>query len=193
MSSVQGWLNKAYKTSKEILPARLQSFRKTMETTYQAASIPVLLGEEQWLLLASCESTSAGYAAAHNVPRHIYAPCLLEWMHYPSGEFRWEEPAPATYGSTTAVQDEFGLCMGPIQRQRSPTKSWHEASTEYSFLVERVIERRWLVTAYPLTTEERETARALRECIVVYYDAAMLPFYQHYGHQFLAWVARASK
>lgn len=172
------------------VPAHLQRFLETNESLYISATLPVVVGaDEQWLLTAYCEHS--GYRERD--PTDIYAPRVLQWIHYPSGEFRWEEPAPNAYGLATAVQDDFGLCLGPIERDHLPGNTWHEASLAYFPLVRRVIERRWLVTAYPPTAEERETARALQACVAAYFDKPLLPFYQHHGTRFFAWLARAAQ
>ena len=93
----------------------------------------------------------------------------------------------------TATQDEFGVRLGPIQRDHLGKDEWYNAVTTYFPLVLRVVEQRWLVTAYPTTTEERETARALQQCVRALYDAPLLPYYRHFGHHFLAWMERAAK
>ena len=100
---------------------------------------------------------------------------------------------PNAYGLPTAAQDDFGLCLGPIRREHLKKGEWYNAVTSYLPLLLRVVEQRWLVTAYPITVEERETARALQQCVRALYDAPLLPFYRHYGHHFLAWMERAAK
>lgn len=184
------WLVKADNVALAELPNHLRLFINTPEAFYEAASLPVVIGEEQWLLSTFCEQGGRGWP---NDPRTIYSPRVQQWIHFPSGAFRWEEPAPATYGSLTAVQDEFGICMGSIQRGHLIGNEWHEAAMRYSSLLLLVMEQRWLLTAYPTTNEERETARELLACTHIYYDQAMMPYYQHYGRHFLAWMERAAQ
>lgn len=184
------WFLKANQEALNALPADLNSFVTTPEDFYRTALLPVVVGEKQWTLSAFCEQGGRGWP---DNPRTIYAPRVLLWIQYPSGEFRWEEPAPDAYGLSTATQDDFGLCLGPIQRGHLVDNAWGVVADRYRPLVRRVVEQRWLVTAYPVTEEERETARALQSCVAAYYDAVLWPFYRHYGSHFLGWMERAAK
>lgn len=186
----KNWFAKANNAALEALPAHLQLFVTTPEDFYRAATLPVVAGEEQWVLSAFCEKGGHGWPDS---PRTIYAPKLLLWIGYPSGAFRWEEPAPNAYGLLTASTDEMGLCLGPIQRGHLIGNAWSDAAERYRPLVRQVVEARWLVTAHATTDEERAVARELQACVHAFYDAPLLPYYRHYGHHFLAWMERAAK
>lgn len=193
MATTQEWFIDADDVAMAALPTHLEMFVATPETSYQSALLPVVLGEDQWLLCAYCDHTGPGFNITLGVPRTIYAPRVLQWVAYPSGDFRWEEPIPDAHGLTTASQDDFGIRLGPIQRDHIIGNEWHEAGMQYLPLVLRVVEQRWLVTRYTVTPEEQETARALQHCVRALYDAPLLPFYRHYGSHFLAWIERAAK
>ncbi|WP_046247014.1 hypothetical protein [Hymenobacter terrenus] len=193
MTASKEWFAEADDAAMGALPAHLRLFIATPETSYQAAPVPVLVGEEQWVLSAFCDDTGPGFNVTLGVPRTIYAPRVLQWIHYPSGKFRWEEPAPNAYGLLTATTDDAGVRLGPIERGHLQKMEWYNATISYLPLVCRVVERRWLVTAYPITEEERATARELQQCVRALYDAPLLPYYRHYGHHFLGWIERAAK
>ena len=193
MIAPKEWFAEADDAAMDALPDHLRLFVATPESSYQAVPVPVLVGEEQWVLSAFCDDTGPGFNVTLGVPRTIYAPRVLRWIHYPSGNFRWEEPAPDAYGLPTATTDEFGVRLGPIERGHLQKMEWYNAAISHLSLMLGVVERRWLVTAYATTDEERATARALQTCVRALYDAPLLPYYRHYGHHFLAWMERAAK
>ena len=192
MPGIEGWYRKADNESTKARPAHLHWYIPG-EGVYEAATLPVIVGDEQWLLSAFCDDTGPVFNETLGIPRTIYSPRVLQWIHYPSGDFRWEEPSPDAYGLATAIRDDFGMRLGPIQRGHLPKNAWREARMRYPALMLRVVEERWLVTAYPTTAEERETARALQAYTHALYDAPLLPFYHHYGRNFLSWMERAAR
>ena len=193
MTTPNDWFAMAADAAMDALPNHLRLFVATPETSYQTVPVLVLVGEQQWVLSAFCDDTGPGFNVTLGVPRTIYAPRVLQWIHYPTGAFRWEEPVPNAYGLATAITDDFGVRLGPIRRDHLGKMEWYNAVISHLPLMLRVIERRWLLTAHPTTDEERETARALQQCTYVLYDAPLLPYYRHYGHHFLAWMERAAK
>ena len=161
---------------------------------YHTPLILSLSGEDLWLVSSACPVVSAGYANAHGVPRWLYPPRVTLRIHYPSGRFEWLEPEASAYGGPPLQPDPRGsLYLGAIVRDHLGPTDWIDAVKRYFPLVCRVVERRWLVTAYPTTTEERDTARELQQCVRALYDAPLLPYYHHYGAHFLGWMARAAQ
>jgi len=77
--------------------------------------------------------------------------------------------------------------------QAASVQEWRSAEREYERLVSLVLERRWLLTRHAVTAEERATAQELQECTRILYDKPLLPYYQHAGRHFLAWMERAAK
>ena len=177
------------------LPPHLELFMTIDDGgVYHTSLLPSLEGEELWLVSSACPVTSTGYANAHGVPRVLYPPRITLRIHYPSSRFEWLEPAPSSYGGPPLEADIYGSrYLGAIDRAHLEPAEWINAVEHYFPLMLRVVEKRWLVTAYPTTEEERATARALQTCVRALYDAPLLPYYRHYGHHFLAWMERAAR
>lgn len=193
-SSVEAWYLKVDDAAMAALPPRLDLAVNATET-YVTPLIPSLEGEEMWLVCSFCPATSAGYANVHGVPRLLYPPRVTQRIHYPSGRFEWLEPAPSSYSGPPLPVTEHGVkYLGVLTRNEHLQPDELVNALEKHFpLVCRVVEQRWLLTAYPTTEEERATARELQACVRALYDAPLLPYYRHYGHHFLAWMERAAQ
>ncbi|UYZ64377.1 hypothetical protein [Hymenobacter weizhouensis] len=190
---IEDWYISVKRAAVETLPPDLY-LDVTALGGYNTVLIPTVEGEEQWLISAYCGVTSSGYANAHGVPRLLFPPHLMLRIHYPSGQFEWIELENSPYDGPALQRNAAGNeCLGPISREHLGPGEWRNAMRRHFQLVCQVVEQRWLLTAHSVTAEEQAVARELQDCIRAAYDKPLLPYYQHYGRHFLAWMERAAK
>jgi len=184
------WLYEAFNAALAAPPAHLQRrvARLIGGSSYSTAILPVVEGEQQYAQLGFCRVRSC----RPSTERWLSAPFATLSVAYPSQHPTWRDTQANQFGFMTTVRaDDPTEYVGVINRQGMTIAELNEASTYYPRLVSRVLEQRWLLTRYPTTEEERATAQQLQQYVRVLYDKALLPYYQHEGRQFLAWLARA--
>jgi len=156
---------------------------------YSTAILPVVEGEQQYAQLGFCEIIGS----RPDDERWLSAPFATLAIAYPDQQSTWRDTQASQFGFMTTIRaDDPTEYVGVVDRPGITLEELTEASTYYPRLVSRVLERRWLLTRYPTTDEERATAQQLQQYVRVLYDKALLPYYQHEGHHFLTWLVRAA-
>ena len=157
---------------------------------YVAEIIPVVEAQNQYIVLTFCSISGS----RPTDERRLYPPFATACVSYPDKQVRWEEIDDKIYaGNRSPLDPNNRYYLGVVERSGITPAVWTAAHTQYVNLVSLVLERKWLVTKHAVTIEERATAKELKECVQILYDKPLLPYYQHEGRQFLAWMARAAK
>jgi hypothetical protein len=188
------WLIGAFAAVLASVPAHLRDKVEPQEggtQPQQTQAIPLLMGDKQYVLISFYEMDGPTYG---ELPK-IYPPFASAYVSYPSKEVKWQD----------VTANDFNLISLPLDALKKPylgelhpgqaasVQEWRSAEREYERLVSLVLERRWLLTRHAVTAEERATAQELQECTRLLYDKPLLPYYQHAGRHFLAWMERAAK
>jgi len=185
------WLYEAFATALAAPPNHLKGRVERLigGGNHSTAILPVVEGEQQYAQLGFCQTMGS----RPSDERWLSAPFATLSVAYPSQRPTWCDTQASQFGLTTTTRaDDPTEYVGVIDRQGITIAELEEASSHYPRLVSRVLERRWLLTRYPPTAEERATAQQLRQCVRVLYDKALLPYYQYEGRHFLAWLARVA-
>ena len=186
------WLYGAIAAALSSPPAHLKGRVEMMEGggNYSTEILPVVTGDRQYALIGFCSIT--GFSPDQE--RWLTAPFATVTVAYPDKHVVWHDTKPVDFGlSPTRHPGSPTEYMGLVEREGLTLSELRNARSRYPQLVSMVMEQRWLLTRHPVTAEERATARELQDCVRILYDKPLLPFYQHAGRHFLAWMARAAK
>lgn len=187
------WLIGAYAAVLASEPAHLRSQLAPREggpQSQQTPVLPVVAGEKQYAQICFYKSDGPVYG---KMPK-IYPPFARVRVSYPDKKVHWDDVEPETLGLVgLPLTDNKVPYLGTLEKGIFSMQEWRNANDRYDVLISLVFERRWLLTRHGVTTEERATAQELRDCTRILYDKSLLPYYQHEGRQFLAWMTRAAK
>ena len=186
------WLYGAIAAALSSPPAHLKREVEMMDGGghYSTEIVPVVLGDRQYAQMGFCYIT--GFSPGQE--RWLTAPFATVTVAYPDKHVVWRGTKPADFNlMPTRHPGDPTEYMGLVERQGLTISEFSNARSRYPQLVSVVMEHQWLLTKHPVTAEERATARELQDCVRILYDKPLLPYYQHAGRQFLAWMARAAK
>ena len=187
------WIIGVYAAMLASIPAHLRNLLEPREggaQFQQTHALPVVARDKQYALICFYKTDGPVYGKMPN----IYPPFACVKVSYPNKETHWADVKPETLGLThfPRTKDKVPY-LGTLERGRISMQERRSAIERYDVLISLVFERRWLVTGYATTTEERAAARELQDCTRMLYDKPLLPYYKHEGRQFLAWMERAAK
>lgn len=184
------WLYGVFAAALASPPAHLRAPRIN-DGTYETFTLPVVIEGRQYAMFSFCDQTAAHPDRASQVG----PPFASVYVAYPNKQFFWKDTKPQDFGLIRwPLEDPAKLYLGTLHREHVKSiDEWVGAIKKYNQLLSLVLERQWLLTAHPTTSEERATARELQDCTRVLYDKPLQFYYQHEGRQFLAWMARAAK
>ena len=186
------WLYGAIAAALLAPPAHLKGHVEKMDGGghYSTQILPVVAGDRQYALLGFCYIT--GFSPGQE--RWLTAPFATVTVAYPDKRVVWRDIQPIDFGLTpTRHPGDPAEYMGLVERKGLTVSELSNARSRYPQLVSAVMEQRWLLTQHAVTAEEKATARELQDCVRILYDKPLLPYYQHAGRHFLAWMARAAK
>jgi hypothetical protein len=194
MSTPQpNWLRGTTRPAMATLPAHLSLYMN--DATYSTNFLPVVIEGEQYAVISYC----LGSGRLQDEEQAILPPFATLYVRYPDKTFRWKEVTPADYPA-------YGLVDLPIDEYQQSyigrlapyaagitEEALENAQSEYLRLICLVLERGWLLSHQSITDEEQTAARELQQHIGVVYDTLLLPYYQHVGRDFFAWMTRAAQ
>ena len=186
------WLYGAIAAALSSPPAHLKREVEMMDGGghYSTQIVPVVLGDRQYAQMGFCYIT--GFSPGQE--RWLTAPFATVTVAYPDKRVVWRDTKPIDFGlSPTRHPGDPTEYMGLVEREGLTMLEFDNAERRYPELISKVMERRWLLTQHSVTVEERATARELHDCVRVLYDEPLLPYYQHIGRHFFAWMKRAAK
>jgi hypothetical protein len=186
------WIYGALAAALAAPPAHLKWLAEELDGggNYTAAVLPVVEGDRQYALLAFCDVTGNNPSEK----RYLTAPFATVSVLYPTKEVQWRDTKASDFKLKTEPQPGYKTeFVGIVEREGVSIAELDNADSRYPQLVSLVLERRWLLTRHAVTAEERATAQELQECTRLLYDKPLLPYYQHAGRHFLAWMERAAK
>lgn len=186
----EAWILSAIMAALAGAPPHLAKRVQPMEGggRYTAEILPVVEAEKQYILLAFCSISGS----SPSDERRLYPPFATVHISFPDKLIRWEEIDDKKYAGTHLDHNNRHY-LGLVERIGITPTVWTNAHTQYLSLISLVLERKWLITKYAVTPEERATAKELQDCVQILYDKPLLPYYQQNGRQFLAWMERAAK
>lgn len=156
----------------------------------QTYVLPVVAGDKQYALICFYKSDGPVYGKQ---PK-LYPPFACVKVSYPNKETHWDDVKPTALGFTNLpITEDKVPYLGTIERGGTSMQEWRSANERYDVLISSVFEHCWLLTRHAVTAEERAAAKELQDCTHILYDKPLLPYYQHEGRQFLAWMERAAK
>jgi hypothetical protein len=187
------WAQGITRPAMATLPARFALYMN--DATYSTLILPVVIEQQQYAVVAYC----LGSGRVQDQPQEVLPPFAVLYVSYPDKSVRWEEVTPekyANYGlvnlATNAYEEQTLGYVDPYAPGVT-TEALQHARRQYLHLISLVLEREWLLKPNPPTEEERTTARELQACVALLYKKFLLPYYQHVGHDFLAWMTRAAQ
>lgn len=187
------WIMGVYAAVLASIPAHLRNQLEPREggsQCQQTHALPVVAGDKQYALICYYKSDGPVYG---KMPK-IYPPFACVNVSYPNKETHWADVKPEALGLINLpITEDKVPYLGTLERGVISMQEWRSANDRYDVLISLVFERHWLVTRHAVTKEERATAQELQDCTRILYDKPLLPYYQHNGRQFLAWMERAAK
>ena len=158
---------------------------------YVAEALPIVEGNEQYVLFTFCTASGGNRPG---VERHLYPPFAVAHVSYPAKKVVWRAiERNGAEATATLLDADKQPYLGNIVRTGITPSEWTDARVRYNELIGLVLERKWLVTLHPPTSQERQTAKELADCIRIVYDKPLMPYYRLKGRQLFAWIERASK
>ena len=189
----EAWIIGAYAAVLASVPAHLRIQLQAREGGTQAQQtlvLPVVAGDKQYAFICFYETEGPVYG---KLPK-IYPPFASVRVSYPGKDVHWEDVKPETFGFINLPQTaDKRPYLGLLESGASSMQEWRNANARYDALISVVLERRWLLTHYSTTTEERAAAQELSDCTRILYEKPLLPYYRSAGRQFFAWMERAAK
>ena len=190
---VEPWILGAFAAVLTSIPAHLHTklaSRDGGSQPQQTRVLPVVAGDKQYALICYYETSGPVFG---KMPL-VYPPFASVQIAFPGKQVQWADITPKQVGLfTVLLTPEKEPYLGALERKDITMQEWRNADSRYDLLISRVLERQWLLTKHPVTAEEHTTAKELQDCVRILYDKPLLPYYQHEGRQFLAWLARAAK
>lgn len=158
---------------------------------YTTMVLPLVQGGKQYAMMSFCSVTGS----RPTEERRIYPIFASLYVSYPDKKVEWRDVQSDNIRKTGRLLDSYDKpYLGILDRSGISVSEWQDARERYAPLVSLVIERRWLLANNHVATfEERNTAKELQECIRILYDKPLMPYYQHYGSNFLAWIEKSAK
>ena len=187
------WVQGISRPAMATLPARFALYMN--DATYSTSVLPVVIEGKQYAVIAYC----LGSGRLQNQPQEVLPPFAVLYVSYPDKSARWEEVTPedyANYGlvnlATNAYEQQTLGFVDPYAPGVT-TEILQHTRSRYIHLISVVLEREWLLNSLTPTEEESKVARELQECVALLYKKFLLPYYQHVGRDFFAWMTRAAQ
>jgi hypothetical protein len=185
------WLEEALEDAFDAVPAHLLSPPRINTATLTTCVIPQVMEERQYVVVAYC----ARGGGREGVIQMVYPPFAIVRVCYPDKTYQWEDVTSETLNlSGLPLDEQRRPYLGELENSKDFGTRGRNATIElYNQLVSQVIEQEWLIKSHHPTAEEQAIARQLQDCVRLLYIKPLLPYYQHVGRDFLAWMAHAAQ
>lgn len=185
------WLEDALEDAFDDVPTQLLSPPRINTGTLLTCVVPQVLDGKQYVVVAYC-GRGGGREGAQQV---VYPPFALVRVAYPDKTYQWTEVTPESLELTGLPLDEQNRpYLGVIEEAKDYGPKGRNATIDlYNQLVSQVLEQGWLVSAHQPTAEEKAIGHELQECIRLLYEKPLMPYYKRIGHDFLFWLAHATR
>lgn len=158
---------------------------KTLEL-HSAEPVPAILDGRQCIVVLFYKTFEE--QAQPLKPMHPHPPFAGCYISYPDMEVRWRRFNQDDYiGSFYLPHDELDKLTQPSQDQVE------EKRRTYRQMISVLLERKWLLTSYPATSEEIAAAKVLRECIQVLSTPTTVASHAHIACQLWGWIRRVER
>jgi hypothetical protein len=188
ISYEKNWVEQAIDAMWRTAPPWLQASQQANFTVEATQAIPAVLDGRQCLVTAFYQVSSGVDTPASLV----YLPFGACYISYPDTEIIWRPLTAADYFDLpAALRDENGRPYLGKKQTGAAGSDVAALATSYRQAVSRLLERKWLLTYYAVTEEERNIAQTLQQCIDQLYTPPLVAYYQHHAWQLLGWLRRA--